>query len=285
MYNVYKKWNGDTIMGFDFNLYEEHYHTTLIADGTWMISSKTAHTPWGSDNYLLEGDEFAVVIDSGMTKLDFYAYCKQFTSLPIHGVINTHSHFDHTGGNGYFKNVYMHPLAEKGAKTPFGGNAADYPLDYKITPVGDGFTINLGNRVLEVIEIGAHDLSSIAILDRDRRILFSGDELESGWCNVGIMGPKVPGQTIENHYKNMLKLKERFSEFDVICPGHHGAPLHKDLLNHVLIADKMILDGYEGDPNIPDKNGGGRFKDAGNIRAMRYKMAHICYNIEHIFED
>jgi len=272
-------------MDFDFNTYEDHYHPTLIFPGTWMISSKTAITPWGSDNYLLEGDEFAVVIDTGMTKLDFHAYCKQFTDLPIHGVINTHSHFDHTGGNGYFRRAYMHPLAEKGAKTPFGGNKDDYPLGYEIIPIREGFELDLGNRRLEIIEIGAHDLSSVAILDKDRRILFSGDELESGWCNVGSMGPKTPGQTIENHYNNMLKLKARFDEFDVICPGHHGAPLSKELLNHVLIADKMILDGYEGDPDIPAKNGGDIFKQDGNCRVMRYKMAHICYNINHIYED
>lgn len=272
-------------MAFDFNTYEDHYHPTLIAPGTWMISSKTAVTPWGSDNYLLEGDECALVIDTGMTKLDFHAYCKQFTDLPILGALNTHSHFDHTGGNGYFKKVFMHPLAEKGAKTPFGENASDYPLDYKITPVLEGDTICLGNRTLEIIEIGAHDLSSIAILDKDRRILFSGDELESGWCNVGSMGPKKKGQTIENHYNNMLKLKARYDEYDVICPGHHGAPLDKSFINHVLIADKMILDGYEGDPNIPEKNGGGMLKGAGDCRVMRYKTAHICYNINNIFED
>lgn len=269
----------------DLNLYEDHYHPTLIAPQTWMVSSRSPATPWGSDNYLLEGDECALVIDSGMTKLDFHAYCAQLTGLPIHGVISTHSHFDHTGGNGYFKRVYMHPLAEKGAKTPFDNNVQDYPLDYPIIPVREGFTLNLGNRRLEIIEIGAHDLSSIAILDKDYRILFSGDELESGWCNIGVMPDKVPGQTIQTHYQNMLKLKARYDEYDLICPAHHGAPLSKEILNHVLIADKMILDGAEGDPNIPNKNGGGMMAKIPDARVMRYKTAHICYHIHHIFED
>ena len=269
-------------MSFDFNLYEDHFHPTMITPNTWMISSRSPATPFGSDNYLLLGDEMALCIDSGMSKLNFYEYAKQFTDLPIHGVINTHSHFDHTGGNGYFPRVYMHPLAEKGAKSPFGGESGDYPLDYEITPVREGFTLNLGNRELEIIEIGAHDLSSIAILDKTNRILFSGDELETGWCNVGIMG-NAPGTSIESHYNNMLKLKARWDEFDIICPAHHGAPISKDLLNHVLIADKMILDGVPGDPNMPDKNGGGRFRN-GEILAMRYKMAHIGYNVNNIFE-
>ena len=277
-------------MSFDFNLFEEYYHTTQLFAGTWMSSSKTAHTPWGSDNYILEGDEFAICIDSGMTPLDFHAYAKQFTSLPIDGVINTHSHFDHTGGNGYFKKVYMHPLAEKAAKTPFtnptlAGEKIEYPLNYEITPVREGDIINLGNRELEIIEIGAHDLSSIAILDKTKRILFSGDELESGWCNVGTFGEYKKGMTIETHRNNMMKLKARWEEFDCICPGHHGAPVSKELLNHVLVADKMIMEGYDGLADIPLKNGGGAFDGTTDCRVMRYKMAHICYNVNHIFEE
>lgn len=269
---------------FDFNTYEEYYHATYILSGTWMISSKTQHTPWGSDNYILEGDECALAIDSGMTKLNYYEYVKQLTDLPIVGVMNTHSHFDHTGGNGYFPRVYMHPNAEKGAKSPFDGNAEDYILDYPIIPVTEGFTMDLGNRVIEIIEIPAHDAGSIAILDKTNRILFTGDELESGWCNVGSMGPKRPGATIENHYKNMMKLKSRWDEFDWICPGHHGAPLTKDILNHVLICDRMILDGVPGSDVIPLKNGGGRFDSSSGVRVMRYKTAHICYNIKNIRE-
>ena len=278
-------------MAVDLNLYEEYYHMTKITPNTWWITSKTSHTPWGSDNYILEGDECALVIDSGMTELNFYEYCKTITDLPILGVINTHSHFDHTGGNGYFPKVFMNPLAEKGAKTPFGlelggENPISYPLDYEITPVHEGDIINLGNRELEIIEIGAHDLSSIAILDKTNRILFSGDELESGWCNVGQGGPeRNPGQTIERHYNNMKKLKARWDEFDCICPAHHGAPLTKDLLNHVLIADSMILAGAQGSPEIPFKNGGGMIKNEdGKIRMFRYKMAHIGFNIDNVYD-
>lgn len=279
-------------MAVDLNLYEDHFHTTLITPNTYLMSSRSPATPWGSDNYLLEGDECAICIDSGMSKLNFYEYAKTYTNLPIHGVINTHSHFDHTGGNGYFPRVYMHPLAEKGAKTPFGAdlggdaNQNDFILDYDIIPLNEGDTINLGNRELEIIYIGAHDLSSIAILDKTYRILFSGDELESGWCNVNIEGNvSRKGSTIEDHYHNMLKLKARWDEYDIICPAHHGAPLAKEFLNHVLIADKMIMDGAEGSPDIPAKNGGEHMRRVEGARVFRYKTAHIGYNVNTIFRQ
>ena len=265
---------------FDFNTYEDYFHTTLIFPGTWRIDTKSQHTPFGCDCYLLEGDECAIAIDSGMTTLNIYEYMKNFTDLPIKGVISTHSHFDHTGGNGWFPEVFMHPRAEKGAKTAF-GSTEGFKLDYPITPLAEGDTIDLGSRVLEIIEIPAHDAGSIAILDKTNGILFSGDELESGWCNVGTFGSTEFG-TIENHYNNMLKLKARFEEYDWICPAHHGAPLDKEFLNHVLICDRMILEGVEGDPNTPEKNGGGRFKNP-DMRSMRYKCAHIGYNVNNIW--
>lgn len=265
--------------------WEENFDFRLILPGTWMIGTRSAATPWGCDCYLLEGEEKAILIDSGMSKLNLKEYIDalELTDKPILGVINTHSHFDHTGGNGFFGHAYLHPLAEQGAKKPF-SDAGDYPLDYEVTHLRDGSTLDLGNRLLEIIEIGAHDLGSIAILDHGRRILFTGDELETGWINVNSMGETyIPGQTIETHYKNMQKLKARYEEYDVICPAHHGAPIAKESIEHFLICDQRILDGVPGDPYIPEKNGGGRSFPEG-ARVMRYKSAHICYHIDHIRE-
>lgn len=272
----------------DYEVWENNFEFRLIMPGTWMIGTKCAATPFGCDCYLLEGDTHAILIDSGMSKLNLKEYIDTLalTGKPILGVINTHSHFDHTGGNGFFGHAYLHPKAEKGARTPFGGEDG-YILDYAVTYLTEGSTLDLGGRELEIIEIGAHDLGSIAILDKSRRILFTGDELETGWININSMGPdKLPGQTVETHYKNMQKLKARYSEYDVICPAHHGAPIAKESIEHFLTCDKMILDGIPGDPHIPAKNGGGiAFAEKGKARVMRYKSAHICYHIDRIFED
>ena len=59
----------------------------------------------------------------------------------------------------------------------------NYPLAKKasdIIPVRDGNSIDLGGRRLEVIEIPGHTPGSIAILDVERRILFSGDTVQDG---------------------------------------------------------------------------------------------------------
>ena len=139
-----------------------------ITPNTWVITGA------GCETYLLLGDEMAMLIDSGMSPLDLNAFCRTLTG-----------HFDHTGGNGWFKKAYMHPLAVKDAKRPFGGDASQWKLDYEIETVEEGQILDLGSRRLEIIYDGAHSLGSIAILDLDNYILFTGDELESGQVLIG----------------------------------------------------------------------------------------------------
>lgn len=272
---------------FDYELYEKHYSFRLVAPQTWQISTKSEETPWGCDCYLLEGDTHAVMIDSGMSRLNMKTYIEQLglTERPILGVINTHSHFDHTGGNSYFGYAYMHPLALAGArKTPFRNQSVEeYDLNYEVTCITEGYRMELGNRELEILEIGAHDPSSIAILDHDRRILFSGDEIETGWINVGSMNPEYhPAETIESHYENMLKLDARRNEYDMICTGHHGSPIAADSLEHFLTCDRRILDGFPGSKQNPACNGPGG-PCPPTLRVMRYKSAHICYREDRRF--
>lgn len=273
---------------FEYEFYEDAYSFRLIAPKTWLIETKSPDTPWGCDCYLLEGEEYAILIDSGMSRRNLKVYLDELKLVhhPILGVINTHSHFDHTGGNAYFGHAYMHQLAvENARKSPFKGeNTMGYELDYKITCVGEGDLLELGNRSLKILEIGAHDPSSIAILDTGARMLFSGDELETGWINVGSMNPVYhAAETIESHYENMLKLKKYRKEYDMICPGHHGSPVAGETLEHFLICDRMILEGVPGSTQNPKKNGdGGSF--APQLRVMRYQTAHMCYRQDRIFK-
>ena len=60
----------------------------------------------GADAYLLEGDREAIMIDAGCSTENIRAFAQSITELPVRRVINTHSHFDHTGGNGYFDVIY-----------------------------------------------------------------------------------------------------------------------------------------------------------------------------------
>ena len=58
-------------------------------------------------SYLILGCEKALLLDTGMgLGGNIRLLVEQLTKLPI-TVVNTHSHFDHTGGNGWWPKVLM----------------------------------------------------------------------------------------------------------------------------------------------------------------------------------
>ncbi|WP_138296145.1 MULTISPECIES: MBL fold metallo-hydrolase [unclassified Clostridium] len=239
----------------------------------------------GCYSYLVMGDEMAMMIDTGMSHRDIHEYARQFTDLPITGVINTHGHFDHTGGNGWFKVAYMHPYAATEAKKPF--DDSQYPLDYEIVTVEDGHMFDLGSRKLQVIYDGAHNPGSIAILDRQNRMLFTGDEVDPGQVLIFKMAGHQENiqscQSIQNHQRNMRKLKAYYDDFDIICPGHNGMAIHKSYINDFIVCDQMILDGAQGKTDITSPSM--HFPGLPTSRRFEYKGAQICYDIDMIYDE
>ena len=100
----------------------------------------------GTNCYILTEGTDAVVFDPDGEKEKIYSLLEGFD---LKAVILTHGHFDHTGGNGWFKKAYMHPLAVKDAKRPFGGDASQWKLDYEIETLEEGRILDLGNRGYE----------------------------------------------------------------------------------------------------------------------------------------
>lgn len=230
---------------FDYPLYESHFSYRQIAPNTWCFNTCHPSTPASSDAYLVIGDDRAIMIDCGMSRLNLKTYIDQLelTTRPIIGVIDTHSHFDHTACNGYFGHAFMHPNAEAGAKSASPETLALYPMDYTISYLHEGDTIDLGGRVLEIFEIPAHDAGSIAILDQKERLLFTGDEIESGWVKCNLRGTdRVPGDSLKAHITNMERLKAMWDKYDFLCPAHHGNPISKETIDQFLVCGKLLLD-------------------------------------------
>jgi glyoxylase-like metal-dependent hydrolase (beta-lactamase superfamily II) len=220
------------------------FHSRQICRNTWVIQGD------GCTSYLVVGDKCGVVIDTGFATDNIQEYAQTLTDIPVKFAANTHGHFDHTGGNGWFERAYMSAKALEIAKVPYPSKASlDYPLDYPVTIVGDGDTIDLGDRALEVIEIPAHAPSSIAFLDRKERIMFTGDEVGNHVMLYWMQ--EEPQPTIEQHAQNMEKLLKHRQAFDFICAGHElvmgDASLVEDYLEH----DRRIMSGLiEGEQMV-----------------------------------
>jgi len=139
--------------------------------------------------YLIFGDDKALLEDTGVAYatadhtviptapfiMDLLAkWAKRKNHAPVSlVVIHSHSHSDHTAADAQFKEL---PNVQFVAATPAEiQNAAgirNWPHDLG--------TIDLGNRIVDVIPIPGHDVASIALYDRWTGNLMTGDSLYPG---------------------------------------------------------------------------------------------------------
>lgn len=220
------------------------YGRWMIMPGVWALTNR-----WQNFQFLLIGNEKAMLIDTGYGEGNIRKEVEEITDKPVI-VVNTHGHFDHTGGNGWWDEAYMEKNAVPQAKKPFAPHQAEWfhrlPYqDYTEKILHDGDVIDLGDREIEVIHIPAHNESSIALLDKNKRLLFTGDEIEGGQVLLFARRQNLDkNQAAAAHKNNMLKLKARRSEFDFICPAHNGCMLNPDkyLDDFITLADQILND-------------------------------------------
>ena len=157
--------------------------------GTWRIEFG------GHGCFLITGTKNAMLIDTGMNRNNLREFVESITDLPII-VVNTHGHFDHTGGNGWFDKVYMSEYASGEAKKAFPHieHPEDFPFDYEIVVIEEGHIFDIGGRRIEAIASPAHSPGSFCYLDKDRRLLFTGDEFESGQMRCLLQERRLRGR-------------------------------------------------------------------------------------------
>ncbi len=210
---------------------------------TWFITSLG-----GSQYmYLIEGDDMALLIDTGYGAGNLRQYVEALTDKPIL-VVNTHGHLDHVGGNGWWDKVYMakdylidHTTLQD---SPVDLSKLPFP-DYEKIIIGNGHVFHLGGCEIEVIEAPAHAVSSIFLLDRSTGALFCGDELES----AQVLFITYDGQSTDiaavaaQHLQNMKLLQRRDGEIRSIFPAHNGAPISKEYIQEFCELDEMLISG------------------------------------------
>lgn len=228
------------------------YMPWKINENTWVINFMG-----GSQNmYLLEGEEKALLIDTGWGAGNLRALVEKLTDKEV-VVYNTHGHLDHSGGNGEWAQVHMLPGAKDDCytccKLPFDVSKLPYP-HYEFVLVRDGDTVDLGGRVIELIDISSHSNGSLAFLDERCGYLFVGDELESTqvlmYETEAIPGYQFVLDTkLRAHHANMLRLREMKGKWNTILPAHNGAPIahsylddYIGLVEHIYLGDAVIED-------------------------------------------
>ena len=145
------------------------------AEGTWIMRQSLLDHWEAPFMYLFAGEERAILFDTGApgkfplreTVDDLVG--KDFPLIVAH----THSHFDHIAGDWLF---------EGRENTKIVGHTPEEVADFfSMTPWPvTSATVDLGNRVVDLIPIPGHDVAGIATYDRDTTILITNDFLYPG---------------------------------------------------------------------------------------------------------
>lgn len=181
-------------------------------------------------NIYLVGD---TVIDSGtgfnFTRLrDIFKVMKR-EMKDVKQIINTHGHFDHIGGNGYFLNAKV-AIHENEAKILEKGDQKLSNADFfegKVYPrkpdqvLKEGDKVTAGKMELEVMHTPGHSPGSICLYDKKSKIMFSGDTFFSD----GVGRTDIPGGDPGALEESLQKLSK--VDAQKILPGH-GEPVLKD---------------------------------------------------------
>lgn len=193
-------------------------------ENTWRIEDS------GVRFFLLEGNETALLIDTGKNTPDARKIAETITTLPLR-LLNTHADPDHTAGNAAFDEFYM--------STYEGENYRGHGGAGKIIPVSEGDVIDLGGRRLEVLDLPGHTPGSIAVLDVSARVLFGGDSIQDG--NIFMFGAR---RNMELYIRTLRELWEKHGEeFDRVYPSHGSIPVDKGIIPELILGAENIAAG------------------------------------------
>ena len=211
-------------------------------------------------SYLVLGSKRALLFDTGLGVGRISDVTSRLTLLPV-TVLNSHTHFDHVGGNAEFANIYGRDTAftrdNAAGKTsayardtlapdrlcgplPPGVAPASYSTrPWKITHyVRDGEVVSLGGRDLEVLLTPGHTPDSISLLDRQNRLLFTGDSYYPGPIYLF-----VPETDLTAYARSMARLADLAPGLDVVLSSHNQPLARPEVLVKVSEAVKRVRSG------------------------------------------
>ena len=255
-----------------------------VAEKVWCIDDH------GGDNiYPVEGEEKALLIDTGTGVADLALVVSALTDLPL-TVVNTHGHPDHAAGNFQFEAIYAHEQdfemisqfnSRRHHRNTVEQSSENYPdftssfvRDFdefdaeSLIPVRAGETFDLGNRTIEVIEVPGHTNGSICLLDQQNRLLFTGDNNNIvTWLFLDGSPP------LAVYLQTLQTLNQRSGEFDTMFPGH-GEPLDTAFIDEQITCARNIINGT--------CDGESYETFAGEARICLFERAGIAYNPDNL---
>jgi len=208
--------------------------------------------PWSVNSGFVAGDGTTLVIDTGATALSaaaIHGYASAVKPGNRIAVFNTEKHFDHIGGNGFFREraaeIHGHPFIVR-TDEEFAQELGDFnaaipnrwrrelreenafyagtTLANPDRPVRGGDTLELGRCVVEVVSTPGHTPTNLSAWVPEDQVLFCGDCLVNRYvANLDSGGMKDWMEWL-NSLERIEKLKPK-----AIVPGHGPVALEDEV--------------------------------------------------------
>ena len=199
--------------------------------------------PWSVNAGFITGGNSTLVVDTGANALSaatIYGYASTVRPGNTLLVVNTEKHFDHIGGNGYFRargvEVYGHPGIQR-TQPEFLSEIAEFngqisnparrahreaEVFYWATnltnpnrPIGELAKLDLGDCEIEILPTPGHTPTNISVFVPSGGVLFCGD------CLTNRYFPNLDCGTAED-WREWLGSLDRIARLapKIVVPGH-----------------------------------------------------------------
>ena len=207
--------------------------------------------------YLVKGTEKAALIDTGCGFGSLKAEVDKVNELPLI-VLLTHGHQDHAMGAVEFDEVYLNPMEREvfTRQTDAGYRLLGLnisrdavnvtpedmlpPPDFdSFRPVREGDVFDLGGTTIEAFACPGHTQGNLVFLDREHKILFSGDSVSRASFLVG-----RESTSVEEYRDALVRLKGMLEgKVDRILEGHGSGELPFAIFDAVIKVCNEVLAG------------------------------------------
>lgn len=260
----------------------------------------------GVEMYLIEGNEKAILLDTGIGIGNVKEVVESITDKPIE-VYLTHGHVDHAGGIYHFHEAWMSKadigLLNKHTTTEFRFDFASaylpelkeiddiaeamvYHDNLCLHTISPGDVIELGNREIQVVDLKGHTQGTIGFFDEKTKTLFAGDG-----CNNSTFLFLEESTSVSAYHSMLLSLKKEWMpkvERVIICHAYIEVPL--SVVDDLIDCCELVLEkkgsGIEFIiPYVPFQNGRSYWAAKGEEHRKKVdgKIGNMIYDNQKIY--